>query len=225
MRFRQFPPIPALQPVIECLWTLESDGAPPGEIEPVLPDGCPELVMQFGDRFERLYADGTVERQSDLLFAGQLTSQIALRPTGAVATLGIRFRPGSAAAILHMPQSALVGTTLGVDVLDRNLYRGLSKIRGEARSLDEAVVAVQRYLGARRDGNWLDPRVLDAVGIVQRRRGQLGIDELARHVGTTRRHLERRFVSLVGIPPKRLARPRGWVLSRSEVTRRERSPR
>lgn len=206
MRFRQIPPIPPLQAVVECVWTLESDGAPPGEIEPVLPDGCPELVIHFGDRFERLYADGSIERQSDVLFAGQMTGQIALRPTGVVATLGIRFRPGSAATILHMPQSGLVGTTLGVDVLDQKLYRGLSKIRDTAASLDEAVIAAQRYLCGQLDGDWIDPRVLEAVAIVQRRGGQIGIEVLARHVGTTRRHLERRFDSLVGISPKRLAR-------------------
>jgi len=206
VRFRQILPIPPLQAIVECLWTLESDGAPPGEIEPVLPDGCPELVMQFGDRFERLSTDGTAERQSDLLFAGQLTGQIALRPMGAVATLGIRFRPGSAATILHMPQSGLVGTTPGVDVLDQKLYRGLSKIKDTAASLDEAVIAVQRYLCGRLDSHWIDPRVLAAVAFVQRRGGQIAIELLARHVGTTRRHLERRFDSLVGISPKRLAR-------------------
>lgn len=206
MKFRQFAPISALVPIVECIWTVESDGCRQYEVEPVLPDGCPELVIHFGDRFERLYADGTVERQSNLLFAGQLTGQIALRPTGVVATLGVRLRPGSAAAILHMPQFPLLGTTLGVDVLDQNLYRELSTIRDTAESLDEAVATVQRYLCSRLDGDWLDPRVLAAVQILQRGSGQIGIDMLARQVGTTRRHLERRFDALVGISPKRLAR-------------------
>jgi AraC-like DNA-binding protein len=188
MKFRQFAPISALLPIVECIWT------------------CPELVIHFGDRFERLYADGTVERQSNLLFAGQLTGQIALRPTGVVATFGIRLCPGSAAAILHMPQPPLLGTTLGVDVLDRSLYRELSTIRDAARSLDEAVATVQRYLCSRLDDDWLDPRVLAAVEILRRGGGQIGIGMLARQVGTTRRHLERRFDALVGISPKRLAR-------------------
>jgi len=34
----------------------------------------------------------------------------------------------------------------------------------------------------------------------------VSIDRLARHVGLTRRHLERRFQLLVGVSPKRLAR-------------------
>ena len=56
-------PIPELQPIVECIWTLESEpGEAGGHVEPVLPDGCPELVMQFGDRFERVVTDGTASR-------------------------------------------------------------------------------------------------------------------------------------------------------------------
>lgn len=206
MRFRQSPPIRALQAVVECLWTLESDGVPSGEIEPVLPDGCPELVMHFGDRFERLYADGTVERQSDLLFAGQLTNQITLRPAGAVATLGVRFRPGSAAAILHMPQQPLKGTTLGIDSLDGSLSRELAAVMNGSRSLADAIDRVQHVLCARLDARWLDSRVLAAVAMIRQQHGQIDIDTVAHHTEMTRRNLERRFDSLVGISPKRLAR-------------------
>jgi AraC-like DNA-binding protein len=206
VRFRQFHPIPALKGVVECLWTLESDGPAPREIEPVLPDGCPELVIHFGDRFERLHADGTVERQSDVLFAGQLTNQITLRPTGAVATLGVRFQPGSAAAILHMPQQPLQGTTLGMDVLDGRLSRKLAAVRDGSRALADAVDRVQHVLCARIDARWLDSRVLAAVAMIRRQHGAVAIDAVANHTEMTRRHLERRFDSLVGIPPKRLAR-------------------
>ena len=206
MHFRQFAPSPALKAVVECLWTLESDGPAAGEIEPVLPDGCPELIIHFGDRFERLHADGTVERQSDLLFAGQLTNQITLRPTGAVATLGVRFHPGSAAAILHMPQQPLQGTTLGMDVLDRRFSRKLAAVRDGSRAPADAVDRIQHFLCARIDARWLDSRVLAAVAMIRRQHGAVAIDAVANHTEMTRRHLERRFDSLVGISPKRLAR-------------------
>ena len=207
MRFREIAPVPELQSIVECIWTLESE---PGEaadrVEPVLPDGCPELVMQFGDRFERVDTDGSAERQSDILFAGQLTRQLSLRPTGAVATLGVRFRPGSAAAILKMPQQPLLGTTLGVDVLDSRLSGELAAIRDGSRSLGDASNTIQGYLCARLDSKWLDPRVLAAVRMIRRHHGQVGMDDVARRVEMTRRHLERRFDTLVGISPKRLAR-------------------
>jgi AraC-like DNA-binding protein len=206
VRFQECAPSPELRSTVECVWTLEAgpDEAA-GTIEPVLPDGCPELVLQFGDRFEVL-ADGRFERQSDILFAGQLTSQMSLRPTGAVATLGIRFRPGGAAALLQMPQQPLLGTTHGVEALDARLARDLAAIRDRARSMDDAVDQVQRYLCTRIDARWSDPRVLAAVEAIRRHGGQMAIDNLATRIGMTRRHLERRFDTLVGISPKRLAR-------------------
>ena len=162
--------------------------------------------MQFGDAFDRVFATGRHERQSRLLFAGQLTSQLELQPTGTVATLGVRFRPGSAAAILHMPQHPLQGTTRAVDALDSRLARELAAVRDGSRTLADAVDRVQHVLCGRLDTTWLDPRVLAAVGIIRQQHGQVRIDAVARHTETTRRHLERRFDETVGITPKRLAR-------------------
>ena len=207
MKFQACTPNPELRSTVDCIWTLEAGpDETAGAIEPVLPDGCPELVLQFGDRFERVYEDGRSERQSDLVFAGQLTSQVSLRPTGTVATLGVRFRPGSAAALLHMPQQPLLGTTHGVDALDGRLARDLAAIRDRARSMDDAVDQVQRYLCTRIASRWSDPRVLAAVEAIRRHGGQMPIDDLATRIGMTRRHLERRFDTFVGISPKRLAR-------------------
>ena len=207
MKFQARAPNPELRSAVDCIWTLEANpDETAGAIEPVLPDGCPELVLQFGDRFERVYEDGRFERQSDLVFAGQLTSQVSLRPTGTVATLGVRFRPGSAAALLHMPQHSLLGTTHGVDALDDRLARDLAAIRDRARSMDDAVDQVQQYLFIRMDLRWSDPGVLAAVETIRRHGGQMAIDDLATRIGMTRRHLERRFDTFVGISPKRLAR-------------------
>jgi AraC-like DNA-binding protein len=207
MKFREIAPIPELQPIVECIWTLESEpGDASGHVEPVLPDGCPELVMQFGDAFERVLDDGASERQSDILFAGQLTRRLSLRPLGAVATLGVRFRPGSAAAVLHMPQQPLLGTTLGIDVLDGFLSRELERIRDGSCSPTDAIDGVQACLRARVDPEWLDPRVLAAVGMIRRRLGRMTVAGAASQIGVTRRHLERCFDTLVGISPKRLAR-------------------
>jgi hypothetical protein len=119
VRFQQQAPVPGLQSIVECIWTVETaPGERAVEIEPVLPDGCPELIVHFGAPFERISGDGGHERQAAILFAGQLTGQLTLRPTGPFATLGVRFRPAGAAAILQMPQPPLLGTTFAVEALD-----------------------------------------------------------------------------------------------------------
>lgn len=97
-----------LAQIVERIWTLEGDVSDLAASEqPVLPDGRPELIIHFGDPFLRSYADGREERQAAVLFAGQLTGPLVLRPTGRVSVLGIRFRPYGAAALLNVPQAEL----------------------------------------------------------------------------------------------------------------------
>ena len=85
-------PPPALASIVRCVWTLDGHARDLHEaVQPVLPDGCPELIVHFGDPFERVHANGAVERQPPLLVAGQLTSQLLLRATGRIAVAGIRF--------------------------------------------------------------------------------------------------------------------------------------
>jgi len=207
MRYAEYAAPPALAPFVRCFWTLEGHASDLDEpIQPILPDGCPELVIHLGDAFERLYPDGQVERQSSMLLAGQLTSHVTLRPTGRVAVIGVRFHPDGAAGLVDVPQHDLVGLTIDLDALSPALGRSLRTVCGATPSPEDSLRAVQRCLL-----NWVetsrsDPRMRYAVDVIQRRRGNVSIDALARRIGWTRRHLERRFQAVVGIAPKRLGR-------------------
>jgi AraC-like DNA-binding protein len=198
-------PIPALAGVVQCLWTLQGDGSGIVDPDPVLPDGRPELILHFGDRFDRVDAAGRAERQASVIFAGQLTSQLLLRPTGQVAVLGVRFHPHGAACVLPMPQHELAGLTIGVETLSARVSRALSEI--EIRGgLPAATDAVQRVLVRLIQPGRLDVRVRAAVSTIERTGGLVTVDALARAVNMTSRHLERRFLQDVGTTPKRLAR-------------------
>jgi transcriptional regulator GlxA family with amidase domain len=120
--------------------------------------------------------------------------------------LGVRFHPDGAAAVLREPQHALAGLTLGVDALSSALARRLTDVCSDAASVTDAVGLVQDSLARGADPLRLDPRVRRVVDQIRRRRGQVVVEALAQEVGLTRRHLERRFLQLVGMSPKRLAR-------------------
>jgi AraC-like DNA-binding protein len=207
MDYQEFAPTPQLAPVVERLWTLDGHAADltPG-VQPVLPDGRPELIIHFGDRFERLHADGGVERQPSLIFAGQLLGQLALRPTGRVAVLGIRFHPYGAVSLLNIPQGDLAGLTVDVADISAGLAQRLAELRDEGVSLREAAVRVQEILAAWIDPGGIDARVQYAVEAIGRTQGRLSMSGLAGRVGLTCRHLERQFLRTVGVSPKRLAR-------------------
>jgi AraC-like DNA-binding protein len=205
MRYFERPPLPALANVIDCIWTLEGRLEPGVMGDPVLPDGRPELVMHFGDPFEMIDAAGAVA-QAPIIFAGQLTSRLMLRPTGRIAVLGLRFHPYGAASLLPMPQHRLAGSPRSVDDLHPALQRALGAIRDSTDDLESAATAAQRLLI-----RWIEPaepdrRLRFAVDAITRARGQVSIERLAIAANTTRRHLERGFLDRVGVTPKRLAR-------------------
>jgi AraC-like DNA-binding protein len=174
-------------------------------LQPVLPDGRPELILHLGDPFDRVRADGQTERQPSMLFAGQLTSQLVLRPTGRIAVVGLRFH-AFGAGVLGVPQDRLAGLTVPAGDVSRPLAQILSGIRDETDSTTGALARLADRLPRALAGRDVDPRVRDAVVRIRAAHGLVSVDALAARAGMTRRHLERLFLAVVGVSPKRLAR-------------------
>ena len=206
MQYREYPPIAPLAPAVACIWTLESGAAVSGPAQPVLPDGRAELVLHFGDPFTVESPFRGPAAQPHVVFAGQLDSQLLLRPAGRVAVVGVRFHPHGAAALVREPQHRLAGEPLGADALLPALARELAALRDAPGDLRAAAAAVQRVLAGWVDCSRIDPRVAHAAGLVARSGGRLSIDRLAIAADLSRRQLERRFLDQVGVSPKRLAR-------------------
>jgi AraC-like DNA-binding protein len=223
VEYKEHAPPACLAPIVHCLWTLEGHTSElADQVQPIVPDGRPELVMHFGDPFERIHRDGATEAQPPRLFAGQLTGPLALRPTGRIAVLGVRLHPFGAAALLRHPQHELVGLTVGLDAIAPPLFRSFDEIRDAAASPADAV---QRTLARLADRSRGDARIEQTVRTIHRHRGGLSMEALATRVGITRRHLERRFKAIVGISPKRLARIARFqqalqILERAELLRK-----
>ena len=207
MRYREHPPSAGLAPFVECIWTLGGHaGELGGELQPVLPDGRPEMIVHFGDPFDRVEPDVPAERQPGLIFAGQLGRRLVLGPTGRIATLGVRFRPHGAAAFVDAPQHELSGATLPIDVVDRRLAAAALRVRETCASAEEAVAAIDRELARLARGAPVDLRVATAVHSIARSGGTVPVELLAHRLNLTRRQLERLFATAVGLSPKRLAR-------------------
>ena len=89
MRYREIKPTLPLQSFVECFWQLEGDGSvdasPP---ERILPDGCVEAILNFGDRFLQ-HVDGTRRCQPRNFIVGQMTGPILISASGIVQLLGL----------------------------------------------------------------------------------------------------------------------------------------
>jgi hypothetical protein len=56
--YREYAAVPALAFVVDRIWTLEGHAREMADVQPVLPDGRPEIILHLGDPFERVHGDG-----------------------------------------------------------------------------------------------------------------------------------------------------------------------
>ncbi len=205
MQYREYQPIAGLRRQVRCLWTLSGQPSATDAIEDIVPDGCAELIINRGDRFEQSLANGESETHGDMLIAGQISKLLQIRPTGRIDLIGIRFQPGGLFPFLQGRaisefsdrridvqdfDSALAGklaaaANTGMDrlpAIQRILFQGLQVV-GPERSLAEE--AAQR---------------IESTG------GRTEIHGLSRALAVSERSLQRAFRREVGISPKLFAR-------------------
>lgn len=209
MHYEEFRPEPSLAPFIHCYWFLsEPDAAhTPGALQPIVPDGRMELVVNLADRFHRHHRAGSIERQPASLFAGQITRSILVQPTGTIDLVGVRFRPAGAASILPLPPAELREHLVDSAILRPDMIRDLPDRLHVARDVPARLRTLNRHF-ARLRPRWTgpDPGLEAALDRIIHSHGRLRIGALAAYLGMSRRTLERRFDAGVGMTPKLFAR-------------------
>lgn len=204
MNYSEFEPPRDLAGSVRCLWTLEARRGP-GEPSPVLPDGHPELVLNFSDPMRHHPIEGEVEVQPSVLLAGVITRPFHLSSTGAVDLVGVRFQPAGAWPLAGREMSDLVDAWVGLEHVGEldEVVRGYRSARPAERlaPVSEALRAVMTRAPAAPN----DAVARAANRLVDADR-HVPIDELAAQAGLSARQLTRRFRREVGIGPKVLSR-------------------
>lgn len=203
MRYCEITPKPPLNSFVECFWTLEGDGPVPGDSpERILPDGCVELILNFGARFSQ-HTNGARVLQPRHFLVGQMTGPILISPTGRVELLGIRFHPGGTSAFMRVPMNEVTDQVTELGSLSRGLERELLSVSEDLASLSEKMKAVESVLTNRvlttSPSMQLAARIVNSAGLIS-------VDQLALDAGISSRQLERRFMREVGVGPKLLSR-------------------
>jgi len=201
MRYQEFHPAPDLASWVKRFWTMEASASAPAPAwETILPDGSVEIVLNFGDPFLRLHDDGSIERQPPAILVGQMSRSIRLRPSGRVRLFGARFLPGGAWGLLGFPQQEASGW---IPPLDSVCGPRAGELLERVGAAANPVAAAEAFLRARPGRvSGIEP----VVGWITAAGGLVSVDELSRRSGWSGRQLRRRFLDVVGLPPKSLAR-------------------
>ena len=199
------PPV-ALAGHVRCIWRLRapaSAGVPP---EPIVPDGCVELVLNLGDPFIRHTEPGASHVQPLRLITGQITRAVTIAPSGRTDLWGVRFHPWAAAAFLGVHGTELRDRMVALDDVSRALHGRLDAVI-DARSDDERRRALLTALTAHaRSARASDPLLRGLVSAIAGELEPLSVRELARRGGLGTRRLQALFAERVGMSPKMLMR-------------------
>jgi AraC-like DNA-binding protein len=199
--YRELLPAAPLRRFVECYWFLNAPSSTALEAQPILPDGCMEMVFNLGSPFRRCHPDGRMEIQPSRMLVGQMDHHVTVLPKGPIDVVGVRFRPSGAHPLFRFPMSDLRNQLVPLnDVADLSACLDEIAPEGRKRALDamllprfqEAVIA--------------DAGFELAVERVVASEGRVSVDGLSRDLGVSARHLERKFRERVGLGPKRFAK-------------------
>jgi AraC-like DNA-binding protein len=193
---------PQLAGSVKAIWCARGTKQEFETPDPIVPDGCVEIVFNAGARFINTE---TGELQPRDLIAGQMTRPVIALPTGEVDLISVRFHTGRGAAALRVPMWELQDRLIsGSDVVP-GLGQLADDLRqaGQSTRLEYLARSLVRELGTVAPST---DAVDHALAIIEASNGCMPIETVARRVGVTRRHLERQFREHVGLSAKHLAR-------------------
>jgi AraC-like DNA-binding protein len=204
--YEEMLPPPALAPHVRCIWRLRApraDSAPP---EPIVPDGCVELVLNLADPFIRHTGPVASHVQPLRLITGQITRAITIAPSGRTDLWGIRFQPWAAATFLGVDGAELRDRMISLDDASRALASRLDAVIDARTEQTRRQLLFHALLGhARTVDTSGDILPLLIAGIADEAM-PLSVRDLARRAGLGTRRLQALFADRVGMSPKMLMR-------------------
>ncbi len=208
MNYKESLPSPNLRRFIKCFWSLEQSAAEAVDSrEPVLPDGCVEVVFNLSDRFRRFQTENDFELQPRALVAGQMTRNILIGPSGDVNLFGVRFQPTGAFYFLGFPISELTDRIEDLEEINAQANRGVHERLLNASNFSRRIAVFEDMMMARlRKMPAFDAKLEGAVNAFASMRENVSVARAAAALGWSERKLERDFKKFVGVSPKMFSR-------------------
>lgn len=191
---------------VRAVWTVDAAASPAGTPEqPVVPDGCPELIFNLGDPIHRIRGSETDVHDRTML-AGQITGAIHLRPLGRVALVGVRLHPWAMHAFLGVGAVEIRDSIIPLEIaVSRTVRDRLEVVAPDAApsAFAGAVTeALSRHVSGRPAPSAAAITVYRAMRHVSRDGSRATVGSVAKSVGRSERQLQRVFEESVGLSPK-----------------------
>ena len=201
LQYREIAPPGVLADFVRCIWRLHGDpgrdhGGPP---DPIIPDGCAEIVVNVGDPFIRHAPEGSAERQPLRLVAGQITRALTLEPSGQIDIWGIRFHPWCAASFLGVSASELRDNVVSLDAVTRPFNDAFDPVADQKCEANAERSIIDALTRRARDVKRPDAHVPRLVAFASAGSETTSVGRLAREAGVSTRRIQTLFRDQVGL--------------------------
>lgn len=207
MNYQVFEPSEELSILVKCYWSLESPKAENPEKQTIVPDGCIEMIFHYGDLYRQYTENGDSIVQPRCFVIGQLTRPLEIEPTGETGIFSARFHPNGFLPFAGMPIKEMENTAVSLEKLFGSDGPEIEEKILNARSTEERIRLIEAFLFARlADAQTIDRTIKSTVETILTGNGKFSVDQLSKQAEISRRQLERRFSSAIGLSPKQLSK-------------------
>lgn len=207
MLYSEISPSLHLSEFVKCFWSIEDSADTGGDSEPVVPDGCLEIVFNLADRFERIHGADNIETQPVTIVAGQMRRSVLIRPTGLISLFGIRFHHAGAFPFFKFSLSELIDRIEDIDSIWGADGREIEERICQAETFAERVAIIETIFTALLiSSKKVDSSIIEVAQLIVRLNGAIPVRRVAKLIGVSERRLEREFKQKIGLSPKRFSR-------------------
>lgn len=176
----------------------------PAAVHHGLPSTTVTLIVAFDDPLDCGWPDGSGRARFDTLVAGLHTRPSVIRTHGLQRGIQLGLTPLGVRALLRTPAGELAHEIVDGDDgsrLPASLQRRLQDADWPSR-----FALLDAFLARRIGPDAIRPELTEAWRVVRSRAGDVRVEDLAAHVGWSRRHLLTQFRAEFGVSPKEVVR-------------------
>lgn len=207
MDYQVHQPQEKLARYIKYYWTLHNDDdLMPHSRERIFPDGCIELIFNYADPMRKFENDTGVIQPRNIVH-GQLKKFIELESTGKIGLFSTRFQAAGLQPFIDFDVSELTDKSMTVAEIWNEEGQQLERDMKMAKNSEARIAVVEAFLLQRlAKSRKKDAAISLCVDAIVASDGMVTIDELSEKFNLGKRHLERKFLSSVGLSQKLFSR-------------------
>lgn len=204
MAFHLAQPSDLLAPFVKSYWGLENH-MPAGEThqQRIIPSGLTELTFYLGDLPRSL--DEKKALLDSTVLTGQQKSHYDIEVQGRVSLFSVTFQPLGLRRFFNLPAGEFFDQTLPLHLLMKYESRELEEQLSEADSFLARKSVIEKFLLKnliKTEEKYDQDRMACSLGLINRSKGDVGIEQLASAACLSRKQFERTFLNHVGATPK-----------------------